>query len=160
MSEIEPLTLPAGHPQAGYVGYDPSPAFGTGTVPPAEEAIAEARNEAYEEDVAVVVEAENEVASEIHEERQEPNLIVGSLDPGSCSISGTELVLLHVRGSGFTETTQIWWHDHLEPTEFVSPNEVTTFVTPWLFLVPDYVEVGVQDNGVDGDKKLLFALLP
>jgi hypothetical protein len=153
--------LPAGHPQAGYIEADLSFTDGAGTLPPEELAWAENRDTAQETDAAIVVQAEHDVATAVREERLDTSgLRVASLIPTWCSIKDTELCLLHVMGSGFTDTTQIWWHDHLEPTVFVSENELTTNVTPWVFLATDFVEVGVQDGGVDGDQKLLFGLLP
>lgn len=173
MSDL--LELPAGHPQGGFVAADPAPSFGAGILPPSEIDLAADRDEAHETDVQAVADNEHEVATAIHEDRLDTSgLRVSSLIPNFCSISGSELVLLHVYGSGFTPTTQIWWHDHVEPTVFVSDRELTTWVTPWVFQVPDIIDVGVQEPGsdggedgdpppvdpVDGDRRLNFALTP
>jgi hypothetical protein len=158
----EALTeLPAGHPLSGYVSPDLSFEDAVGDLPPEEEAWNEERDTAQEADTENVLEAENQAATEIREERLDTSgLRLTALVPDWCSISGQELVLLHVYGSGFTVTSEIWWHDHLEPTEFVSEGELTTYVTPWVFNNPDEILVGVQDAGVDSDQQLYFRLLP
>jgi hypothetical protein len=57
-------TLPAGHPQAGYVSPDLSTHEGTGTLPDAEKAWHEERNDARDEEVQTVAEAEDKAAKE------------------------------------------------------------------------------------------------
>lgn len=153
MSEL--LSLPAGHPQAGFVEPDLSGSSGAGLLPQEEIDAAAERDAAQQADADAVAQAEHDTATAIHDERLDTSGVrVSSLIPSEVSISGSELVLLHVFGSGFTESTQIWWHDHEEPTVFVSENELTTNVTPWVFLNPDIIEVGV------GDQLLPFGLLP
>jgi hypothetical protein len=153
----ETLSLPAGHPEQGFVEPDLSFEDGAGLRPQEEIDAAAERDEAQQADAALVEQAEHDTATAIHDERLDTSgLRVSSLVPSECSISGSELVLLHVFGSGFTETTQIWWHDHVEPTVFVSENELTTWVTPWAFFNPDVIEVGVEG----GDQLLPFGLLP
>jgi len=58
------LTLPVGHPQAGYVEADLSYHEGTGTIPDEELEIHEERNAAREEDAQAVAENEDKVARE------------------------------------------------------------------------------------------------
>jgi hypothetical protein len=153
----EAATLPAGHPLGGFVTADLSPSFGGGTLPQEEIDQATARDEAQEAEAIEVAEHEEATATAIREERLDTSgLRVASLVPSWVSITNPEKVLLHVTGSGFDETTQIWWHDHAEPTVFVSETEVTTWVLPWLFLKPDVIDVGVEG----GDQLLPFALMP
>jgi hypothetical protein len=139
-------TLPAGTPLTGYVSPDLSHAIGVGQEPQEEIDWAEARNAAQEEDAEAVAEWEDTVATLVHDVRlDESGVQLASLVPDWVQIGGEEPVLLHVHGSGFTEATQIWWHDHLETTVFVSENELTTWVCPWLFLAPDIIDVGVGE---------------
>jgi hypothetical protein len=63
-------TLPAGHPQAGYVSPDLSTHEGTGTLPPSEVEWHERRNDAREAEVEAVEEAEDK-AAKAEVERQE-----------------------------------------------------------------------------------------
>ena len=139
--------LPPGTPWTGYVEPDLSgPNVGTGTLPPEEEAWNEARDAERDADAERVLAAEQEKADAVREHRlDESGVQLASLVPDWVSISGKEPVLLHVHGSGFTEATQIWWHDHFEPTVFVGEGELTTWVNPWLFLVPDVIDVGVGE---------------
>lgn len=65
------LTLPVGHPQAGYVEPDLSYHEGTGILPDEELAFHEARNEAREEELEAVAENENRAATEEIEAREE-----------------------------------------------------------------------------------------
>jgi hypothetical protein len=141
------MGLPPGTPWTGYVEPDLSgPNVGVGTLPPEEQQWNEERDAAREADAERVETAEQEKAVAVQEVRlDESGVRLASIWPDWVSISGQELVLLHVYGSGFTEGTQIWFHDHFEPTVFVSENELTTWVTPWVFLVPDIIEVGVGE---------------
>lgn len=160
MSEL--LSLPAGDLEGGFV-YAPREVFdGIGLRPAEEQQELDDRLAALEEDTIAVQTNEHAVAAQriADAEAAAGGLKVSSLIPNWCSIADTERVLLHVHGSGFTETTQIWWHDHLETTVFVSEGELTTWILPWLFYNPDNILVGVQDAGVDGDQKLYFGLLP
>lgn len=65
------LTLPVGHPQAGYVEPDLSYHEGTGILPDEELAFHEARNEAREEELETVAENEHRAATEEIEAREE-----------------------------------------------------------------------------------------
>jgi hypothetical protein len=151
--------LPPGTPWSGYIAPDLSgPNVGIGTLPPEEESWNEARDEAVAEDTERVIEYEETTAAAVREVRlDESGVRLSSLVPDWCSIAGDELVLLHVYGSGFTPGTQIWWHDHFETTVFVSENELTTWVTPWLFLVPDIIDVGVAEPPPDPPEPVAFA---
>lgn len=151
------LTLPAGHPQRGAVSPDLSLRDGVG--PPTQEELDE--QAARQADVDAVAQAEHDVALAVYEDRLDhEKLRMSSMDPTWVSISGTELVLLHVYGNGFTPTTQIWWHDHLEPTVFVNEHELTTWVTPWAFSNPDEILIGVQDGEAVGEEQFYFSLKP
>jgi predicted nucleic acid-binding Zn ribbon protein len=57
-------SLPVGHPQAGYVSPDLSTHDGTGTLPDSEKEWHEARNDARDEEVEAVAEAEDKAAKE------------------------------------------------------------------------------------------------
>lgn len=57
------LTLPVGHPQAGYTTADLSYHEGTGTLPDEEIEVHEERNAAREEEVEAVAENEHKVAT-------------------------------------------------------------------------------------------------
>ena len=63
-TEEAKLTLPVGHPQAGYVEPDLSYHEGTGTLPDEEIEIHEERNAAREEEAQAVAENEDKVARE------------------------------------------------------------------------------------------------
>jgi hypothetical protein len=63
-SEEPKLTLPAGHPQAGYVSPDLSFHDGTGTLPDEELDWHEERNAAQEAEAKAVAENEDKVAKE------------------------------------------------------------------------------------------------
>lgn len=65
------LTLPVGHPAAGYVEPDLSYHEGTGILPPDELEFHEARNEAREDEVERVAEGEHEAAKLEAEAREE-----------------------------------------------------------------------------------------
>lgn len=60
-------SLPAGHPRAGYVSPDLSTHEGTGTLPPEEVDWHEARNDAREDEIERVAEAEDKAAKEEQE---------------------------------------------------------------------------------------------
>lgn len=160
MSEL--FTLPPGDPEAGFVFAEREVFDSVGIPPPEEQAIIDERLAALEADTVAVQESEDAIARQrlVDEEAAASGLKVSALVPDWCSIADPNPVLLHVYGSGFTETTQIWWHDHLETTVFVDEGHLTTWVCPWLFYNPDNILVGVQDAGVDGDKQLYFRLLP
>jgi len=62
-TEEEPkLTLPIGHPQAGYVSPDLSYSEGTGILPDDEKKEREERQKAYDEEVKAVADAEHKAA--------------------------------------------------------------------------------------------------
>lgn len=65
------LTLPVGHPQAGYVEPDLSYHEGTGILPDEEIDFHEARNAAREADVEAVAAGEHEAATKEAEAREE-----------------------------------------------------------------------------------------
>lgn len=65
------LTLPVGHPQAGYVEPDLSYHEGTGTLPDEEIEIHEERNAKREEEAQAVAENEHKVATEEIKAREE-----------------------------------------------------------------------------------------
>jgi hypothetical protein len=164
------FTLPPGHPEAGYVTPDLSGRLNYGVLPDVEEEQADVRDDEHDAEVEAVAEHENDVASEIHDDRRDTSGVrLTALIPPMVSIKAPEMVLLHVMGSGFTESSEIWWHDHFEPTVFVSETELTTWVVPWVFLMPDLVEVRVGESepppearADDGEEPqvLLFQLLP
>jgi hypothetical protein len=161
----ETLTLPAGHLAEGFVTPDLSPSLGGGTLPQEEVDQAAARDAEQQAEETIVVEHEHTTATAIRDDRLDTSGIrVSGLVPSWVSITNPEPVLLHVLGSGFTESTQIWWHDHLETTVFVSEAELTTWVCPWLFLNPDVIDVGVKETAEgsegDGDQLLPFGLMP
>jgi len=63
-------SLPPGHPQAGYVDPDLSYHEGTGSIPDAEAAWHEERNDAREKQVKAVEENEHKVATDEAKERE------------------------------------------------------------------------------------------
>jgi len=63
-------SLPPGHPQAGYVDPDLSYHEGTGTIPDAEAAWHEERNDAREQQVKAVEDNEHKVATDEAKERE------------------------------------------------------------------------------------------
>ena len=62
--EERKLTLPSGHPQAGYVSPDLSGMDGVGTLPDEEQKIHDERDDAREAEVEAVAEHEDKVARE------------------------------------------------------------------------------------------------
>ena len=63
MSEEQKLTLPSGHPEAGYVTNDPSFTDGAGTLDPESQQAYDEMVAAYEEDKEAVAAHEHEVAT-------------------------------------------------------------------------------------------------
>jgi hypothetical protein len=61
-SEERKLTLPVGHPQAGYVGPDLSGVDGVTTFSPEEQKLRDERQAAYEDDLKAVTDNEDKVA--------------------------------------------------------------------------------------------------
>lgn len=70
MANEEKLTLPTGHPSAGYVEPDLSYHEGTGTIPDEEKDWHDDRNEARQADVDAVAKAEDEAARKEIAERE------------------------------------------------------------------------------------------
>jgi uncharacterized protein YaiL (DUF2058 family) len=62
--EERKLTLPTGHPQAGYVSPDLSGLDGVGDLPEDEQKAHDERNKAQEEEAAAIAESEDKVARE------------------------------------------------------------------------------------------------
>ena len=64
VTQEEPkLTLPTGHPSAGYVGPDLSFSDGAGTLPEEEQKAVDERDEAQKKDAEAVANAEHEAAT-------------------------------------------------------------------------------------------------
>ena len=70
-SKERKLTLPTGHPQAGYVGTDPSFADGVETFPEDEQKARDEAKKAWEDEVKAVADHEHEVATKEAKEAKE-----------------------------------------------------------------------------------------
>lgn len=68
----ELLTLPVGHPEAGYVGPDLSFTDGVGTLPPEEQEARDEAQAARDEEVEAVAQHEHEVATAEREAELNP----------------------------------------------------------------------------------------
>jgi hypothetical protein len=80
-----------------------------------------------------------------------------ALSPDTAVAGDATDIVMTVTGTGFTESSVIWFAGHAEPTTFVSATEVSTGVKPSLFTVPDSCEVVVKTaDGQASDPPLTF----
>src|SRR5262245_8984973 len=69
-SKERKLSLPNGHPEAGYVGHDPSFVDGVETFPEEEQKARDEAKQAWEEEVKTVEDKEHEVATKEAQEAE------------------------------------------------------------------------------------------
>lgn len=74
-------------------------------------------------------------------------LTITALEPASASITDADFEG-HIRGTGFTEATQIIWNGAPEPTTFIDSTDVWTLVKPSVVTAPTVLDVWVVDEGV------------
>ena len=163
MSEM--LALPAGHALEGFVHPDLSFTDGAGLPPQEELDAASERDQARQADADAVAQHEHDTATAIRDDRLDfAKLKMTAIEPTWCSVADTELVLLRVFGNGFSMSSKILFAGQEEPITFVSENEITTWVTPWIFFENTSVPVSVRETaiGSEGDaaETIFFTFWP
>jgi hypothetical protein len=106
--------------------------------PPEEGGLGRRADTAVEADTEAVTTAEQEAGDRDHDERLDTSGLRLSLStPAGCR-SAASVGAAASSASGFTEGTQIWWHDHFEPTVFES-EQTDHLGDPWAFANPDVI---------------------
>jgi len=147
------LPLPFADPEQGYTKPDLSFAEQIGAQPQSEIDWAEARDTERQQDAEAVANHEHAIAVARQEQALDPlTLRFSSMYPTWCGL-GDAMFYLRVFGSPFTPTTKILWNNGEEFSDFISENEIGTWVDPSTASGPVSVPVTVREISVGNEQE-------